>query len=137
SRCDRPSASCARSFRPSDQPRRLVRDGRAAEKHRGPFSCYQQLLFGCEYCPPCVNKRCGEDGDCCPVLIHTRLFDRSSACCPRFPPTGNCRYGKRYLTDVQLLHTPTATTIYESNKTVEDPRRGGRAGDEDTGGKTG
>jgi hypothetical protein len=119
SRCDRPSASCARTFRPSDQPRRLVRDERAAEKHRGPFLL---CVNTCQHRPQSVNNRCGEDGDCFPVLIHTRVFNHPSACCPRFTPTWNCRSRKRYPTDIRLLHTPTATTIYESNKTVEDRR---------------
>src|SRR5678815_1581382 len=95
SRCVRPSASCARSSPPSDQPGGWFETGRAAVwKTAARFLCSQpedgRAVLSCPHesrgvynVPHGVYNVCGEDGDCYPVLIHTRFIDRVSSCCPR------------------------------------------------------
>ena len=45
----------------------------------GQFPSHNLFHAGVNNVPQSVNKGCGEGGDCFPVLIHTGVFDHSSA----------------------------------------------------------
>src|SRR5712672_331679 len=91
SRCDQPSASCARSFRPE---RAMLVGSRSA----GHGDTTVARFLCCEHYPRSVNNRCGEGGECFPVLIHTRFLYQQ--------PDAHPQPGIQGTTDASTVITP-------------------------------